>query len=185
MARFLTFRPVDSDGTLIPSALPLVNLPPATAGWLIRGGLLTLALAVAWRFRAAVERRDDVAIVWECAVISLAMLLYSPITWGQHCVGALPALYLLVRTQMKQGWLPVKVQWAVAGYVVFILLLNRGLVGRPATINMLAFGTTTWCLLGLLLAAVAMRDRAAARAGIESQADEPWEDDAPAWRRAA
>ena len=39
-------------------------------------------------------------MVWEGAVISLLILLYSPVTWKQHCVGVLPALYLVCRAAL-------------------------------------------------------------------------------------
>jgi hypothetical protein len=161
LARLLTTLPPGVTDPPPQPGLPLVHLSPAAAGWLIKAVMITLALAVAWKFRSPVSRRDDLTIAWECATISLAMLLYSPITWGQHCVGALPALYLLVRTGFSRRRLPALAWGALSAFVVLVLLLNRGLIGRTATLSLLAFGANTWCLLALLAATVSMRNRAA------------------------
>ena len=75
-----------------------VGPAPATAGLVIKLILLALVGGIAWRFRGPVVQRDDVRICWECAAASILILLLSPITWGQHCVGTLPVLYLIVRS---------------------------------------------------------------------------------------
>ena len=49
---------------------------------------------IAWRFRRPASERHDDTILWEGAVVSLLILLYSPLTWRQHCVAVLPAFYL-------------------------------------------------------------------------------------------
>ncbi len=72
-----------------------LDLKPATAGLVVNGVMIMMVLAIAWRFRHPPSARDDPAIVWECAAVSLLILLISPITWKQHCVGVLPALYLV------------------------------------------------------------------------------------------
>jgi hypothetical protein len=57
-------------------------------------------------------------------------LLYSPITWKQHCVGVLPALYLICRMRFAGYRLPNWTFAALTVYALFALILSRELIGR-------------------------------------------------------
>ena len=100
-------------------------------------------------------------ILWEAAVISLLILLYSPLTWRQHCVAVFPAFYLIARTGAARGGLPRWARGALGVYVVLVLVLDRGVVGRDMTLVLDSFGATTWSLL--LLLAVTLGCHASAR----------------------
>jgi hypothetical protein len=185
LARFLMHLP---EGHRLkfdhPWSVDVLNLSPVAAGWAIKGVLLVLLAGVAWRFRAPVTRRTDPVILWECATVSLLILLFSPITWGQHCVGVIPVIYLIVRSRLvaarsrsrsldsdqdsqmehqppifeqtsrEASVLPSWISWPLGAYVFFVLILNRSLVGKELSWLLDNYHVFTWCILGLVLAAV-------------------------------
>jgi alpha-1,2-mannosyltransferase len=130
-----------------------LDLPPAVAGALIKGALLLLLAVLAWRFREPALDRDDERILWEAAIISVMILLYSPLTWRQHCVAVFPAFYLICRTLASRGGLPRWMVRALGAYVFLVLLLDRGVVGRDGTFILDSFGATTFSMLLLLVVA--------------------------------
>ncbi len=131
-------------------AFELGNLEPQTAGWVVRGFLGLLILGAAWQSRRCVKLREDPHLLWEAAGVSVMILLLSPITWGQHCVGVIPAIYLLVRQAISRQALPKFTGTVLGLYSLFILLFNRGFIGKQATYLLDSYYTTTWCLLGVL-----------------------------------
>jgi hypothetical protein len=153
LARLLiTLPPGHSARVDHPWDVELLDLPPRAADRVIKAVLLALLAAVFWRFRAAVRRRDDPALLWECAAVSVLILLYSPLTWGQHCVGVLPAMYLLVRS-WKAGQPPSSLtRAALAVYCLVVLVLNREVVGRVGVYLIDSYHLPTWCLVGVLAA---------------------------------
>ncbi len=146
-----------------------LNLNPEIAGQIIKAIMLALALVVAWRFRGAVAgpRRGGETVLWEAAAFSVAILLYSPITWSQHCVGVLPAAYLIVRAMVSRGRFPGWM-WPLAGaYVFFVLLLNRILIGREMTLLLLSYHVYSWCFLAVLAATLKFHaDAVASESGV-------------------
>ena len=94
---------------------------------------------VAWKFRRPVLDRHEQVILWEAAVVSLLILLYSPLTCAQHCVAVLPAFYLISRTAIARRDLPTWTRPALGVYVVLVLLLDRGVVGREMTLVLDSF----------------------------------------------
>ncbi len=158
LARFLMHLPPGHKGRFDhPLSIDFLNLSPATAGAMIKFALAGLLIGVAWAFRRPVRDRNSPAVVWECAAVSLLILLYSPITWGQHCVGVLPALFLLCRfhyaVRAHSRW----VMGALIAYAALIVLLNRGVIGKDLTYLLNNYHVTTWCLPGLLAAVIACR----------------------------
>jgi hypothetical protein len=113
------------------------------------------------------------------------MLLLSPITWQQHCVGVLPAFYLVARTLTFWGQraretepaldsqpfgvgrflapgrvvltpaLASRLLAALALWTFWVLLLNRTLVGRSFTLLLDSYHVVTWSLVMLLVAVMA------------------------------
>jgi len=175
LERFLMrTRPGQSLHLEHPLYVQFLNLSPALGGLLAKAGLLALLAAVAWRFRGRVERRDSLRILWECAGVSLLMLLLSPITWQQHCVGVIPAFYMLARTltfwaqRNERGEAEPVVDAApdgrrlmtprLAGWVLaaagiwffWILVLNYQVVGRGGTMLLHGYHVITWNLVMLL-----------------------------------
>jgi len=141
-----------------PWATNLLELRPAVAGGITKGVLFGLLAVVAWRFWGT-ARRDEASLVWEAAVVSVLLLLLSPITWGQHCVGALPLLYVVLRKAASAGRMEGASIAMLATWCIGILVLNRALLGKANTALLESYGVTTWCLLGCLAVGIAHRSR--------------------------
>jgi alpha-1,2-mannosyltransferase len=179
LARYLVYLPYGNPGrpetpvdTLIPTEPPeplyfqFLKLPPPVAGKIVRGILLAIALVTAWIFRRRVTNRDDPRILWECAAVSVAMLLYSPLTWAQHCPGVLPAFYFIFRAGLAGERLPGFVRWVVVVFFVLMVVLARGVIGQRWMGLMDAYHLRNFCLLGLFVSALACHNlgrRAAVR----------------------
>jgi hypothetical protein len=133
-----------------PWAVEVFHLSPQAAGWVVRLVIVSFVVAVAWRFRHPVRSRLETRLLWEAAAVSVMILLLSPLTWGQHCVGVIPAVYFLIRKAFYRGSAS-RADWSVLGmYSVFILVLNRGLIGKQGTYLLDSYYVTTWCLAVLL-----------------------------------
>ncbi len=133
-----------------PWAVEVFRLSPKAAGWVVRVLIASLMLGVAWRFRQRVRSRMEPSLLWEAAAVSVLILLLSPLTWGQHCVGVIPAVYLLIREAFHRQRVPRETWTVLVIYSVFILLLNRGLIGKAGTYLLDSYYVTTWCLGALL-----------------------------------
>lgn len=158
LARFLMRVPPSHKGHCAhPWHVDFLDLPPPSAGVVVKVMMLALLAGAAWTFRHPVRRRDGPAIVWECAAVSVLMLLYSPITWRQHCVGVVPAFYLIAHAAVSRRGLPRRAVRTLAFYVLVVLVLDRGVVGRELTLLMDSYSVTTWALLALLAATLDCR----------------------------
>ena len=161
LGRYLFALPPGHDARIDhPAYVDFLNLPPQQAAWAIKLIMLSLAGGVFWQFRRAATDRNDPRLLWEAAAISVMILLYSPLTWGQHCVGVLPILYLLLRGQLAKRSLPRISGVLLAAYVFTVLVLNRTFVGKMGTYLLDSYHLPTFCLLGLLLTAVVGHARA-------------------------
>jgi hypothetical protein len=148
LARYLMHLPPGHKGRLATSwRAQWLDLSPAVAGGMIKTGMLVLLAGIAWKFRRPVRDRDDESLLWEWAVISLLILLYSPLTWRQHCVGVVPAFYLIARIRAVRGGISRWMFVALGAYVFLVLVLDRGIIGRDNTRILDSFGATTWSLL--------------------------------------
>ncbi len=152
-----------------PLYVDVLTLDPATAERLIQCLLTLLAVLVFSRMKPSVNDRGATSILWECSIISTMTLLYSPITWGQHCVAIIPALYLMTRTALLERTMPTWMAHILAIYVGLVLVLNRAVVGRDLSRLMDSYHLTTWCLLGVLAIVV----------GYHSHAQQSWRDRKP------
>lgn len=133
------------------------DLSPALAGWIIKGLLLGLALFFLWWARRAVEARDDPRILWECSALSILMLLFSPITWGQHCVALLPAAWLICALLFARGKLPHWMSGLIAFYLVLVLVLSRDIVGRDWALLLASYHVETIAILALFAVTIGAR----------------------------
>jgi hypothetical protein len=135
----------------------LLDLSPTAAGLVARVAVLTLLLWVAVLLRSPLAGRDDPTLPWDCAALSVVMLLLSPITWEQHCVAVLPAFYLIGR-RVLQGHRLSRLSWAaISGWVFWVLVLNYDLVGRDFARLLHSYHVITWNLVALLLVTLACR----------------------------
>jgi hypothetical protein len=164
LARYLMRLPASHPGRVEhPGYVEFCSLSPIHAGVMIRCAMVMLLLGSAWLFRRPVDSRTSPVVLWEfCAVLTL-MLLYSPITWGQHCVAIIPLVYLLAHESIAgEPSLALKGAFVLCAGVP-ILLLNRVLLGRELSQLAESYHPVTWALLVLFAAAVAVRVRSGRR----------------------
>ena len=143
-----------------PLYIQFLSLPPRGAAWLVRCVMLAFIGLIAWRFRRrASEAGHPMVVPLELAAVSALALLYSPITWKQHCVGLLPALFLLALCSLQWSRLSRWMWCALLYYVVFALALTRDVMGRPLSILLESYHVVTWAILLLVVALLAWHRR--------------------------
>jgi alpha-1,2-mannosyltransferase len=107
-----------------------LDLPVFWAGMATRLVMAAFFIWMAWLMRSRPKERNCLETLWECAAVSILILLFSPITWVQHAVGVLPALYLICRAAFAglrfSRWQTV----AMGGYVIFCVAMSRFFFGR-------------------------------------------------------
>lgn len=158
LARYLMHVPEGHLGrSEHPAYIDILELSPRSASLVILGVTLLLVAGAAWISRARVEHREDATILWECAVASILMLLLSPITWGQHCVATIPALFLILRRAASGTRLAAWSWAALALYFSLVFIVNRWMFSRELGFAIESYRPTTWALL--LLLAVTVRER--------------------------
>ena len=139
-----------------PDGANLLSLAPHVASLLVYVVELSLVVVFAWIAGRSVDNRQSLAVAYECAGVSLLMLLLSPITWGHHCVGTLPALYLIFRTAFYCGSLP---GWMLVplGYVILALAFNRAILGKQLSLLLSSYSVVSWEILALLILTLGCR----------------------------
>lgn len=155
LARYLMHLSADAPGRIDSAGyVDFLDLQPRAAGIIIKVVMLVLLGWIVWLLRHPLAGRDDPQLVWECATISLLTLLYSPITWGQHCVAAIPALYLLFRSIAAGRTLPRWMCWTLGGVVFVVLFANRSIIGRDLSLLLESYHLVTFSLVALLVVAL-------------------------------
>ena len=151
LARYLMHLPPEHPGRAPhPLYFDFLNLSPVVAGWVIKASLLALLAVFLWWSRRAVASRQDSHLLWEFAGLGILMLLFSPITWGQHCVALLPACYFIAALFLARGGLP---RWMLAlliAYILFVPILSRDVVGHNLALLLGSYHLETFTILGLL-----------------------------------
>jgi len=164
-----------------------LQLSPRQAGLIIKGILLAGLLGMGWLLRKPIASvgqafqpdanvrlesltyvDDRLTLVRECAIVSVAMLLYSPITWGQHCVAVLPGLYFLIRGIGSEVFEKRQTITWLACVLAPIFLTNRAFIGKDLSLLMESYHISTFALIGLL-AAVVFSGRLRSRLAVVSQ----------------
>ncbi|MCH8828778.1 MAG: DUF2029 domain-containing protein [Planctomycetes bacterium] len=174
LARYLIRVPDDHKARLNhPLYFEFLDLDPTTAGVVIKAFLLLLLLAIFWKFRKPLRQRNSVQTLWECSAISLLILMYSPITWGQHCVGVLPAFYLLLRSAATGSRIRAWIRWYLAGFLLLTLVLNREIVGQDISRLLDTYHVQTWCILGLVAVVLSCRRRDLDPLSVPSVSEQP------------
>jgi hypothetical protein len=103
--------------------------------------------------------RNSIEIVWECAAVSILILLFSPITWVQHAVGVLPALYLICRAAFASSRFSRWQTAAMEAFAIFCLIMNRLFFGRDFIKLANAYRVKTLGFILLLSVVLACRQR--------------------------
>ncbi|MBP1777449.1 MAG: rane protein of unknown function, partial [candidate division NC10 bacterium] len=78
-----------------PAYVSFLDLDPEAARRVATGVVGILLLVCAWLMRRRYRGRDDPAWLLECSAVLILALLLSPVTWTQHLVFVVPALYLI------------------------------------------------------------------------------------------
>jgi len=165
LARYLVHLPPGHPGRAYTDNLPdghpdrvphfasvdFLDLEPGTAGFIIKGLMgLGLLLAVWFMRNSHVgDEGDRLRYLWELAAVGVIGLLYSPITWGQHCVAVLPALYLLVRGSAA-GKLPDWISRFLIAYALVFILVSRVTLGKSLGLLVESYHLYTFAIVGLL-----------------------------------
>lgn len=151
LSRFLMRLPEGHPGRFPGAAhLDFFRFSPRTAGILIKLILLLSGLGVVWLFSRSSRDVQSAALVWECAIIGLLMLLFSPITWGQHCVAVIPACYLIALRVAAGKPVPRWIRWSLGVVAAVFLFLNRATLGRTLSELLESYHVITFCLLALV-----------------------------------
>jgi hypothetical protein len=152
LMRYLVCRSEGNfDRNVDPLPVNFLDLSPRVASWIVNSVLLILIAVFMWWSRGAVGARDEPRLLWELAAVGVLMVLFSPITWGQHCVALLPACFLIAALLLVRARFP---RWAIAllsVYVLFCSLAGRDLIGRRLSLLLVSYHITTFCILGLFL----------------------------------
>jgi len=122
---------------------------------LVNSILASLIVGFLWWSRRSITARDDVRVLWECAALGILMVLFSPITWGQHCVALLPFCFLASALLVMRNQLPRWVMIILAIYTLFCCLAGRDLIGKQLGVALVSYHLTTFCILSLFAIALA------------------------------
>ena len=139
-----------------PAYLSFGAMDARAADWVVKGVVLMLLLGCAWLTRRRYGSLDDPRWPLEGSAVLILALLLSPVTWTQHLVLIIPALYLVMvegQAIRPLGSLASAGMWT---YAVLALVLNRDTVGKALSLVLLSYHIHTLALL-LVLAIVLLR----------------------------
>jgi alpha-1,2-mannosyltransferase len=140
--------------------LDFLNWSPAKASRVADMASLMIAIVFCWRTRKRWDESEPKSILGEISGLLLLVLLFSPVSWLQHFVFAMPAIFWIV-TQPSR----TLTRWVLGVYVILALVINRELVGRENYLLLLSYHTHTVCLL-LLFTLVMVGSSRRAGSGI-------------------
>jgi hypothetical protein len=149
-------HPINRDGNIGGHWLYVTfgDLAPATAQRVYQAVLLTLGAVFAWRFRRPWSRLSAGERGREWSAVLLVMTLISPLVWLHHLAVALPAAVFVARDLLAG---PRPARWrigSVAFIAVVLLLLQRDVVQRELSLQVLSYkfdAIAMWLLVALVL----------------------------------
>lgn len=169
-------RPETSDNPGRPNDPPspyyyqFLDLPVSQAGMVTRLLMAALFFWMVWLMRRKPASRISIEALWECAAVSILILLFSPITWVQHGVGVLPALYLICRSAFA-GFSFSRWQIAAMGaFTIFCAIMSRFFFGRDFIKLVNAYRLKTLGFILLLSVVLACRRAAAGQTPLPEPA---------------
>lgn len=140
--------------------ISLFDLPPARARLLANFVLAGLLGFFWWHTRRA-DAGATAFMPLELTGVFLLMVLLSPVTWVQHLVFGLPAIFFILADEGRKPW-PMRI--ALGAYLMLALVLNRELLGKDAYLILLACHIHTIAMLILLGLVVWLRTEKSAPA---------------------
>ena len=156
LTRFLMRLPDGHPGRFPGAAhIDFLRLTPQATDVIIKIITLLSGLGVAWLFSRSSRELEGVSLIWECAIIGLLMLLFSPITWGQHCVAVIPAAVLIGLRLCSGKPAPRWIVWSLGIVAAVFIFLNRSIIGFAPSELLESYHIITFCLLSLVAVAFA------------------------------
>jgi hypothetical protein len=137
-----------------PTYKPVLDLPPRAATLIVVSVTLGLLGLFAWSSRESFQGPRDTAWPRECAGVLILALLLSPITWNQHLVWLMPAVFIVVAAAQTKGWFSYAGYVMLGVYVLFTTVLSHASLGRvrwEALKSYHPLGIAMLILFGLLL----------------------------------
>ena len=113
-----------------PGYVPVLNLPVPAAKIVIMAVILSLLIFFCWHTRRPFKGRGDSVWLRESSAVMIFTLLLSPVTWVQHLVWLVPAIYLVVVDARSNKGLGNPATIALGAYVVLADVLNYELLGK-------------------------------------------------------
>ena len=182
LMRYLVSYPEDHPlRPLHPGSLPALNLAPPTASGLATLAMLGLLAVCAWQARRRYHGSSDPAWLLEASAVLVLAALFSPVTWVQHLVLLVPALYLIASEDRGIRRLGSPATAAMAAYVVLALVLNREVLGKDLYLLLLSYYSHTLCML-LVLGVLLVRRPTLSGGGMSQEGSMYPERLWPAWR---
>jgi hypothetical protein len=151
-----------------PGHVPVLNFPLPTARILVIAAMMSLLVFFCWYARRPYEGRDDPAWLRESSAVLILVLLLSPVTWVQHLVWLVPALYLIVVDAHSNAGLGTPGKIALGAYVVLVVVFNYELLGKQNFALLLSYHPFTWAML-LVLAMLMLRRQTSEAACLPSE----------------
>ncbi len=87
----------------------------------------------------------------ESSALLIIAVLLAPVAWIQHLVLAIPALYLITADWFAGEEFGLFPKAAMSLYMIFALVLNRGLIGKARYMVLLNWRVQTLCMLVVLV----------------------------------
>ena len=137
-----------------PGFTPILNMPPRVAQLVVLIATVGLMGFFAWVTRKPWHGPTDPDWLRKCAAMFILVLLLSPITWQQHLVWLIPALYIVVTDVIVGGRVSLAQAAAFGGYIVLTMVLNYEVLGKQRFAMVLSyhpFAIAMLLVLGLLL----------------------------------
>lgn len=130
--------------------------------------MMSLLVFFCWYARRPYEGRDDPAWLRESSAVMILVLLLSPVTWVQHLVWLVPALYLIVVDAHSNAGLGTPGKIALGAYVVLVVVFNYELLGKQNFALLLSYHPFTVAML-LVLAMLMLRRQTSEAACLPSE----------------
>lgn len=133
-----------------PGYVPVLNLSVPTAKILMIAVTLSLLVSFCWYARHPFKGRGDPAWLRESSAVMILALLLSPVTWVQHLVWLVPALYLILVDARSNAGLGTPAKIALATYIALAVVLNYELIGKQTFALLLSYHPFTVAMLLVL-----------------------------------
>ena len=156
LARYLMQLPAGHPGRFPGKAhIDFFRFSPETANRIVK--LITYGsfLIIIWLFFRSTSNLNAPPIPWECAIMNILMLLYSPITWGQHCVALIPAVCFICVRYSTGKPIPRWITGTMAGVVFIFIVVNRSLIGTTLSDLAESYHVITICMIALTAVSLA------------------------------